>query len=129
MMLYTRRLFVILFGVAAILVSSPMAKSETWPGEIILPEFPKPDPAHVFSELKFFDTSGSPIRVPKEDWIGARQQVSTNVEWQQWVAQQRTQVDDWMAKRHDKVGWIAGWHHNFVSPKDGTFLTFMTALF
>ena len=29
-----------------------------------------------------------------------------------------------MAKRRDKVSWIAGWHHDFVSPMDGSFLTF-----
>ena len=28
-----------------------------------------------------------------------------------------------MAKRRDRVEWVAGWWHDFVSPKDGSFLT------
>ena len=39
-----------------------------------LPEFPKPNPIQAFAEFKVFGTNGSPIRIPIEDWPGAKQQ-------------------------------------------------------
>lgn len=99
-------------------------KSASWPGKIVLPAFPKPNPAQAFAGLKIFDTNGSPIRMPVDDWAGARQRVATNVAWQQWVTRGRAHVDEWIEKRRDRIGWIAGWHHDFVSPKDGSFLIF-----
>lgn len=89
-----------------------------------LPEFPKPNPAQAFVEYKMFDTNGSPVRTPLEDWSGAKQRVGSDPEWRSWIVQHRRSLEDWIAKRSDKVGWIAGWHHDFVSPKDGSFLTF-----
>lgn len=89
-----------------------------------LPEFPKPSPAQAFAEFKIFGTNGSPVRTPLEDWSRARQRVANDPEWRDWIAQNRRSLEDWIAKRSDKVGWIAGWHHDFVSPKDGSFLTF-----
>lgn len=89
-----------------------------------LPVFPKPDPARTFAEFKMFGTNGSPIRTPLEDWSGAKLRVGSDPEWRGWIAQRRRSLEDWMEKRRDKAGWIAGWHHDFVSPKDGSFLTF-----
>lgn len=87
------------------------------------PRFPKPEPARAFAELKVQGPDGSPIRQPAEDWDGARRRVATSAAWQAWLADQRTAVDDWIARRHDRVEWVSGWWHDFVSPKDGSFLT------
>ncbi len=87
------------------------------------PRFPKPDPAQTFPELKIFTPDGSPVRQPLEDWEGARRRVAEDPAWQRWLADQRADMDDWMARRHDRVEWISGWWHDFVSPKDGSFLT------
>lgn len=89
-----------------------------------LPEFPKPDPAGAFAEMKIFGMNGSPIRVPVEDWPGAKLRVESDPKWREWVTEHRQRLEDWMVKRQDKIGSIAGWHHDFVSPKDGSFLVF-----
>jgi oligo-alginate lyase len=84
--------------------------------------FPKPKPGEAFRELKIYN-NGSPVRAAQEDWAGARERVTNDPQWRAWVDQQRKTVDDWIARRRDRVEWIAGWHHDFVSPKDGSFLT------
>ena len=84
--------------------------------------FPKPNPGRVFSDLKV-TASGSPIRIAKEDWPGVRDRVKNDPEWARWLSGRRAVVDDWIAHRRDKVEWIAGWYHDFVSPDDGSFLT------
>lgn len=86
--------------------------------------FPKPDAEREFAALKVYDQSGSPLRTPREDWDGARKRVAADAQWGAWLAERRAELDDWMEKRRDKVEWIAGWWHDFVSPKDGSFLTF-----
>ncbi len=87
------------------------------------PRFPKPDPAAAFRELKIFSGDGQqPFRIPIEDWDGARQRVATDPPWQRWLRDLRAEMDDWMARCRDRVEWVAGWWHDFVSPKDGSFL-------
>ena len=86
--------------------------------------FPKDHPGAVYPELKIYDALGNPIRVPREDWAGAAQRAATDPAWAKWVRDQRTDLDDWMAKRRDKVEWVAGWFHDFVSPKDASQLIF-----
>ncbi len=73
------------------------------------------------SELKIY-TDGSPLRRPVEDWDGARRRVSSDPNWDRWLNERKAQIDDWMATRRDHVDWVAGWYHDFVSPKDGSFL-------
>jgi hypothetical protein len=85
--------------------------------------FTKEDPARTFAALKIYDSAGSPLRQPREDWDGARRRLAGDAEWARWVAERRAHIDDWMAHRRDRVEWIAGWWHDFVSPKDGSFLT------
>ncbi len=85
--------------------------------------FPKPNPAATYAEFKILDASGSPLRTPREDWAGARTRVSQSPEWKKWSEERRAFIDDWMAQRRDRVEWVAGWWHDFVSPKDGSFLT------
>lgn len=84
--------------------------------------FPKPNPGEAFRELKIYK-DGSPVRMAREDWEAARRRVASDPAWVAWAEQQRKIVDDWIANRSDRVEWIAGWHHDFVSPKDGSFLT------
>ncbi len=57
-----------------------------------------------------------------EDWAAARRRAADDAEWKEWVAARRAEVDEWMAKRSDRVEWVAGWWHDYVSPKDGAFL-------
>lgn len=86
------------------------------------PRFPKPEPAQAFAELKVRGPDGWPVRQPVEDWAGARRRIAENPAWQRWLANQRAETDDWIARRKDRVEWVAGWWHDFVSPKDGSFL-------
>lgn len=87
------------------------------------PRFPKPNPAADFAELKIRDTTGSPLRTPKEDWEAARRMVQDDAAWAKWLAARRLATDEWMANRRDRVEWVAGWWHDFVNDKDGGFLT------
>jgi hypothetical protein len=85
--------------------------------------FPKPEPARAFTELKIRDAAGSPLRTAKEDWPGARQRVrGDDKDWAAWLAERRVATDEWMAKRRDRVEWVAGWWHDFVNEQDGGFL-------
>lgn len=86
--------------------------------------FPKVAPERAFHELKIYGADGSPLRQPREDWKGARSRVARDKAWADWLKQQQAETDAWMATRKDKVEWVAGWWHDFVSPKDGSFLTF-----
>jgi hypothetical protein len=84
--------------------------------------FPKTDPQSAFAELKSAH-AGWPIVELKEDWDAARRRAESGPAWRAWLAAERAEMDDWAAKRRDNVKWIAGWWHDFVSPKDGSFLT------
>lgn len=86
--------------------------------------YAKPDPARAFAALKIYDSHGSPLRMPVEDWAGASKRVASDPAWGAWAAKQRSSMDDWMQKRHDHIEWICGWYHDFVSPKDGSHLAF-----
>lgn len=81
--------------------------------------FPKPNPAKAFPELKIYDEAGRPWRVAREDWAGARQRVSSDPAWSEWLKTERAALDDWMPKHHDRVEWAAGWSHDGVGP-DGS---------
>lgn len=85
--------------------------------------FPKPGAAAEFSSLKIHNEAGGPLRTAREDWDGARRRARNDPEWARWLAGRRAELDEWMAKRRDRVEWVAGWWHDFVSPKDGSFLT------
>lgn len=87
------------------------------------PRFPKPEPASAFTDYKVYTAPGDPLRLPREDWDGARRRVVDDPAWAPWLAQRRADVDTWIAERQDRVEWVAGWWHDFISPKDGSFLT------
>src|SRR5882757_8686375 len=71
-------------------------------------------PERTFSELKVYSVSGTPWRVPVEDWAGARLRVAQDPQWADWLKKERKTVDDWMANRRDRVEWACGWFHDFV---------------
>jgi hypothetical protein len=98
------------FSFAVLLVARDALAAET----------ARPDPEKVFSELKVYDDAGQPWRAAREDWAGARQRVATDPAWAEWLKKERVSVDDWSARHHDRVAWIAGWSHDGVSPKDGS---------
>ncbi len=77
-------------------------------------------PEKAFPELKVYDGSGRPYRFAREDWPGARDRVKTNAAWGQWLKTEREAVERWMSRHTDRVDWVAGWSHDFVSPKDGS---------
>lgn len=81
------------------------------------------DAEHAFSEMKVYSAEGRPWRNAEEDWDAAKQRVATNPSWQNWLTKEKAAVDAWIAKRSDRVSWICGWHHDFVSPKDAAYLT------
>jgi len=78
-------------------------------------------PEEYMSQLKIY-TDGSPLRRPVEDWETARRLVRSDREWAEWMKDRTREVDEWIRKRHDRVEWVAGWYHDFVSPEDGSFL-------
>jgi hypothetical protein len=84
--------------------------------------FPKPNPQRAFASVKVYDSEGSPLRVPKEDWAGARQRVASSPKWKNWVEGRRKDLDAWMAEPRDRVEYVAGWWHDFVDPSNGAFL-------
>jgi oligo-alginate lyase len=84
--------------------------------------FPKPDPARAFPELKEYDAAGRPWRAAREDWNIARQLVKTDPAWTAWLRGERSAIDRWMTRHRDRVEWRCGWWHDFVSPKDGSHL-------
>jgi hypothetical protein len=104
------------------LLISAVALALVTPASAADPVFPKPNPAQAFAALKVYDEKGSPLRIPREDWDGAQQRAK-EAKWTKWVADQRAITDEWMQKRRDHVEWQAGWYHDFVSPKDGSTLT------
>ena len=92
-------------------------------GQAVAEPYPKHEPEKAFPELKVYDAAGRPCRAAREDWDGARQRVSDHPAWAAWLAGERAEVDRWMARHHDRVAWVAGWSNDFVSPKDGSKLT------
>ena len=66
--------------------------------------------------------------MPVEDWAGARQRVATDPQWANWLKGERRAVDEWMAERRDRVSWVCGWSHDFVSPSDASRLTWTPAV-
>ncbi len=80
--------------------------------------FPKPAPEKAFAEYKIWH-DGEVLRMPREDWASAKLRVQNDAEWKKWLGKERAEVDDWISKRADRVEWVAGWYHDFVSPKNG----------
>lgn len=87
-----------------------------------LPDFPKSDPDKAFAELKIMQPDGTPYRTAIEDWAGALERIANDPRWKSWIEARETAADQWLARTHDRVGWKAGWNHDFVSPTDGSFL-------
>ncbi len=87
-----------------------------------------PPPEQAFAELKVYSADGRPWRVPREDWAGARDRVLHDPAWAKWLTQERATVDEWMEHRHDRVAWVCGWYHDFVSPKDASRITWKPAV-
>lgn len=85
--------------------------------------FPKPDPEKAFAEFKVYGPDGSALRQPREDWTGARRRTQTEPTWREWLAARRSEVDDWMTHQTEHLEWVTGYWHDFVSPKDSSFLT------
>ena len=90
--------------------------------------YPKHEPDKAFAELKIYDGQGRPYRSAREDWEGARRRVESDPAWANWLRQEKDEVDRWMAKHRDHVSWIAGWSNDFVSPKDGSKLTWTESI-
>jgi hypothetical protein len=96
--------------------------STAWSADTAVSIFPKPDPVGTYMEMKLPATDGQVWRQPVEDWVGARERVANDPEWSEWFSEQKTEIDDWIAHRQDRVEWVAGWWHEFISPKDSSFL-------
>lgn len=84
--------------------------------------YDKPDPEQAFAEMKFLQPDGSVYRTPREEWEGARRRVADDPRWTDWAKKKQAEVDAWMARNRDRTTWVAGRGHDFVSPKDGSFL-------
>ncbi len=108
----------LLLGLAPCLIAFWLSE-----GRILAETFPKADPAHAFKEMKIYDAQGRPYRAAVEDWAGARQRVKDDPAWASWLKDERKIVDGWMARHADRVEWPCGWFHDFVSPKDGSRVT------
>ncbi|AHF89122.1 heparinase [Opitutaceae bacterium TAV5] len=93
-----------------------------------LPAFPKPSPEKAFAGFKLLQPDGSPYRVPREDWEGARRRVTEDAAWRTWLADEKAKADAWIARHRDRAEWRAGWWHAFVDPEDGSFLEWTDAI-
>src|SRR5690606_20027129 len=79
--------------------------------------------------LKIYDSSGYPWRQPIEDWEGAATRVANDTEWTEWLAKEQEEVTAWITKFPlDRMEWSAGYTHYFVSPKDGSQITWTPAI-
>jgi hypothetical protein len=87
-----------------------------------------PDPRRVFSELKVYSANGTPWRAPQEDWSGAKRRIASDPLWAAWLHAEQRSVDEWIAKRQDRVSWACGWYHDFVSPWDASRITWTPAV-
>jgi len=85
--------------------------------------FPKPEPERRFPELKVFSPLGDPWRAAREDWDGARRRTREDPVWADWLRREREEVTRWLTRHRDRVGWLPGWSHDGVSPKDGSRVT------
>ncbi|MEX2044823.1 MAG: heparinase II/III family protein [Opitutus sp.] len=110
-----------LFVVLAVLTAAAVPFSAAEP-------YPKLHPDVHFQELKLRDSQGQSWRSAREDWVGARERITGDPSWVGWLSEERSLVDAWMAKHHDRVDWIAGWSNDFVSPVDGSKLTYTDAI-
>lgn len=95
-----------------------------------LPTFPKLSPELEFfaTGLKVIQPSGAFLRTPRENWIAARARIASDPNWAQWLEEKRAAVDKWMSGNQDRIQWKAGWYHDFVSPKNGSFLVWDEAI-
>lgn len=105
---------------AAIAVAEAKKKERN---PVELPKFDKENPEQFLAQMKVLQPDGTALRAAREDWQGARQRINSDARWKTWFEQCRTEVDGWMERHQDRVQWRAGWWHDFVSPKDGSFLT------
>ena len=109
----------------------PVEQPEARPPPGLAPAVPSPrlsdtalrEAERAHAALKIYDRNGHPWRVAREDWDGARRRVSTDPAWAVWLARERRSVDEWIAVPRDRADWKPGWWHDFVSPKDGSHLT------
>ncbi len=85
-------------------------------------DYPKPSPEKTFGSLKVLQPDGSAYRTPVEDWVGARERIAASPAWAEWAEEQRKAADEWMVRHHDRPEWEAGWNHDFIDPKDSSFL-------
>lgn len=100
--------------IALLLLIAPLVVAQSVP-------VPKPKPELDLLDLK--SPGAWPVLTLTEDWAAARTRIAGDAAWQSWLTAERTMLDDWMAKQRDRTEWIAGWWHDFVSPNDGSFLT------
>jgi hypothetical protein len=97
-------------------------------GVLLAEPYPKQNPEQAFPELKIYDDAGRPYRAAREDWDGARRRVADDPEWAAWLRKEQAEIDGWIAKHRDRVTWVAGWSNDFVSPMDGSKLTWTEAI-
>lgn len=98
-------------------------RAMAWVGDSrILPDFPKENPEAFLADYKILRPDGSALRAPREDWEGARRLIAEDPKWREWLDRRRAVVDAWMERHRDRVEWRAGWWHDFVSPRDASFL-------
>ncbi len=95
----------------------------SWVGDPdALPTFEKKKPSAAFAELKVLQADGSAYRTPQEDWVNARRLIREDPEWRAWFEQKKAEIDAWITHNRDRANWEAGWNHEFISPKDNSFL-------
>ncbi|EIP98251.1 Heparinase II/III-like protein [Opitutaceae bacterium TAV1] len=111
--------------------STTAATTTTAATDSALPAFPKPTPETWCAETKLLQPDGSVFRAAREDWTTARRLATgpdADPAWAAWLKKQRAAADDWMARHRDRVEWAGGREHAFVSPRDGSFLTWTAAI-
>ena len=81
-----------------------------------------------FVDQKELDAHGSPIRLAREDWQGAKTLVASDPGWAKWLASEKLVLDGWMTSSQDRAEWLAGWYHDFVDTGSGMPLRWTAAI-
>ena len=85
--------------------------------------FPKPNPVANLVSMQLVEAGDSWWRRPQQDWERARRRVREDPDWAAWLERQESTLAAWMKGSAERVEWVTGWGHEFVSPRDGSYLT------
>lgn len=58
-------------------------------------------------------------RIARENWSALLDRLASDPSLNQWLAQEKTRVDAWMARRFERADLIGGWINDYIDPRTG----------